>query len=91
MLDRDLVELNGVETKNLKRQVRRNELRFSGDFMFELNEEEFRIGSEQYGVANKLRGPIPDLKIHSQATLLLSGKENDHLVFDTCNRQWPTG
>ena len=38
MLDRDLAELYGVETKYLKRQVRRNELRFPVDFMFELNE-----------------------------------------------------
>ena len=41
MLDRDLAELYGVETKQLKRQVRRNIDRFPEDFMFELNEEEF--------------------------------------------------
>ena len=41
MLDRDLADLYGVETKNLKRQVRRNELRFPEDFMFELNDEGF--------------------------------------------------
>ncbi len=36
MLDRDLAELYGVETKQLKRQVRRNLGRFPEDFMFEL-------------------------------------------------------
>ena len=36
MLDRDLAELYGVETKYLKRQVKRNILRFPNDFMFEL-------------------------------------------------------
>ena len=34
MLDRDLAELYGVETKQLKRQVRRNSGRFPEDFMF---------------------------------------------------------
>ena len=40
MLDRDLAELFGVETKYLKRHVRRNILRFPDDFMFELTEKE---------------------------------------------------
>ena len=40
MLDRDLAELYGVETKYLKRQVRRNINRFPEDFMFQLNQEE---------------------------------------------------
>ncbi len=34
MLDRDLAELYGVETKVLKQAVRRNINRFPGDFMF---------------------------------------------------------
>lgn len=41
MLDRDLAELYGVETKHLKRQVRRNLSRFPSDFMFELTKQEF--------------------------------------------------
>ena len=36
MLDRDLAELYGVETKRLKEQVRRNIERFPEDFMYEL-------------------------------------------------------
>ena len=35
MLDRDLAELYGVDTKQLKRAVRRNIERFPEDFMFE--------------------------------------------------------
>ena len=35
MLDRDLAELYGVETKKLKEQVRRNIERFPNDFMFQ--------------------------------------------------------
>lgn len=40
MFDNDLAEMYGVETKNLKRQVKRNLLRFPKDFMFELTLEE---------------------------------------------------
>ncbi len=40
ILDYDLAELYGVETKRLKEAVRRNRERFPGDFMFELTETE---------------------------------------------------
>jgi len=42
MLDRDLAELYGVQTKVLKQAVRRNISRFPNDFMFELTDEEFQ-------------------------------------------------
>jgi ORF6N domain len=41
MLDRDLAAMYGVETKQLKRQVKRNIERFPKDFMFELTKKEF--------------------------------------------------
>jgi hypothetical protein len=40
MLDRDLAELYGVETKVLKQAVKRNIKRFPKDFMFELTKSE---------------------------------------------------
>lgn len=40
MIDRDLAELYGVETKRLNEQVKRNLKRFPEDFMFQLTEEE---------------------------------------------------
>ncbi len=40
LLDRDLAELYGVETKNLNRQVKRNKERFPVEFMFQLTKEE---------------------------------------------------
>lgn len=44
MLDSDLAKLYQVETKQLKRQVRRNIERFPGeDFMFELTPEEYAL------------------------------------------------
>jgi len=41
MLDRDIAELYGVETKRLKEQVKRNIGRFPEDFMFELSTREY--------------------------------------------------
>jgi hypothetical protein len=40
MLDSDLAELYGVETKRLNEQVRRNLSRFPSDFMFQLTDAE---------------------------------------------------
>ena len=48
MIDRDLAELYGVETKRLKEAVRRNISRFPEDFMFEMNNEEFEIWRTQF-------------------------------------------
>ncbi|HXD78694.1 MAG TPA: ORF6N domain-containing protein [Puia sp.] len=42
MLDRDLAELYGVETRVLNEAVRRNEKRFPEDFMFQLTAEELK-------------------------------------------------
>lgn len=41
MIDRDLAELYGLETKRLKEAVRRNITRFPEDFMFEMTNQEF--------------------------------------------------
>ncbi|MDX2432396.1 MAG: ORF6N domain-containing protein, partial [Bacteroides sp.] len=53
MLDRDLSELYGVETKQLKRAIRRNITRFPIDFMFELTKEELDNWRYQFGTSNK--------------------------------------
>ena len=52
ILDRDLASLYGVETKQLKRAVRRNINRFPKDFMFELNQEEFKILRSQFDTSS---------------------------------------
>lgn len=41
MLDKDLAQLYGVETKALNRAVKRNLDRFPDDFMFQLSKEEY--------------------------------------------------
>ena len=53
MLDRDLAELYGVETKYLKRQVKRNIIRFPEDFMFVLTGEEFAEWRCQFVTSNE--------------------------------------
>jgi hypothetical protein len=55
MIDSDLAVLYNVETRQLKRAVRRNINRFPPDFMFELTQEEFENQRCQIGTANSLR------------------------------------
>ncbi len=43
MLDRDLAELYEVSTKVLNQAIKRNIRRFPEDFMFQLNNKEFKI------------------------------------------------
>ena len=52
MLDRDLADLYEIETKQLKRAVRRNISRFPDDFMFELSPDEFNNLRSQFGTSS---------------------------------------
>ena len=52
MLDRDLAELYGVETKVLNQAVKRNIKRFPSDFMFQMTEEEFKNWRSQFVTSN---------------------------------------
>ena len=52
MIDRDLAELYQVETKQLKRQVRRNIVRFPNDFMLELIVQEHENLRSQFGTSS---------------------------------------
>ena len=55
MLDRDLAELYGVETRVLKQSVRRNKKRFPVDFMFELTREEIMRISQIVTSSTKIK------------------------------------
>jgi len=55
MIDRDLADLYGVETKRLKEAVRRNINRFPKDFMFEMNEDEFGNWRTQFATSKSDR------------------------------------
>lgn len=52
ILDFDIAVLFGVETKQLKRAVRRNVDRFPDDFMFELTIEEWQNLRSQFGTSS---------------------------------------
>jgi len=59
MLDKDLAELYGVETRDLNKAVKRNIDRFPEDFMFQMTNEEFgnlkfHFGTSSWGGTRKL-------------------------------------
>ena len=56
ILDADLAALYGVETKQLIRAVKRNQLRFPSDFMFQLTEEEFANLRFHFGTSSQWGG-----------------------------------
>jgi hypothetical protein len=56
MLDEDLADLYGVETKRLIEQVKRNRERFPGDFMFQLDGPEAAALRSQIATSNVGRG-----------------------------------
>ena len=56
MLDFDLAEMYGVETKRLKEQVRRNIERFPAEFMFELTKEEVQFSRSQFATLKTGQG-----------------------------------
>jgi len=53
MMDFDLAELYGIETKMLKRAVKRNMQRFPPDFMFELSQDEQTSLRRQIGTLKR--------------------------------------
>ena len=53
MLDFDLAQMYGTETKVLKQAVKRNIKHFPTDFMFELNKEEFEFLRSQIVTSNQ--------------------------------------
>jgi hypothetical protein len=75
MIDSDLAQLYGVETKQLKRAVRRNIKRFPPDFMFEISKKEY----------DSLRYQIGTLKIDEDSLRsqneTLQGKHSKYLPF----------
>jgi len=75
MLDRDLALLYGVETKVLKRNVRRHIERFPDDFMFEMTKKEFQDWRSQFGTSNSDRMGLrySPMAFTEQGVAMLSG------------------
>ncbi len=55
MLDRDLAEMYGVQTKVLNQAVKRNIERFPSDFMFQLSSEETQDWRAQFVTSNAIK------------------------------------
>ena len=62
MLDRDLAQMYGVETRILNQAVKRNISRFPEDFMVQLNEEEWRNLKSQI-VISSFHIPLTSVEI----------------------------
>lgn len=80
MLDFDLAEMYDVETKYLKRIVRRNMIRFPEDFLFQLSNEEFNSLTInlrcQIGTSNKGGLRYAPFAFTEQGVAMLSGLPN---------------
>ncbi|ABW66622.1 ORF6N domain-containing protein [Desulfosudis oleivorans] len=76
MLDRDLAELYGVETKVLKQAVKRNIKRFPSDFMFELTKEECKNLRSQIVTSSWGGSRYVPMAFTEQGVAMLSGVLN---------------
>ena len=76
MLDADLANLYGVETKVLKQAVRRNLVRFPQDFMFQLTADEANCQRSQFVTLDTGRGKYSKYRPYAfseQGVAMLSG------------------
>lgn len=82
MLDADLAELYGVETKILVRAVKRNIDRFPADFMFQLDEDEFENLRFQFGTSSRWGGRryLPYVFTEQGVAMLSSVLNSDRAV-----------
>jgi len=72
MLDSDLAELYGVETKRLLEQVKRNIERFPADFMYQLTEKEFTFLRSQFATSKRGGRRYPPYAFTEQGIAMLS-------------------
>ncbi len=73
MLDVDLAEMYGVETKRLKETVRRNSKRFPADFMFELHKKEWDNLRSQIATSSWGGARYQPFAFTEQGVAMLSG------------------
>jgi len=76
MIDSDLAELYGVETRRLNEQVKRNLLRFPEDFMFQLTDTEFNNLKSQIATSSWGGRRKPPLGFTEHGVLMLSSVLN---------------
>lgn len=80
LLDFDLADMYQVETKNLKRAVRRNIERFPEDFMFELTENENENLRCNFGTSSWGGSRYPPFAFSEQGVAQLSSVLNSPLA-----------
>ena len=89
MLDRDLANLYGVETKRLKEQVKRNIERFPEDFMFELSKKEYenlrsQIATSSWGGAKMRQLVFESAELRKEIEKLKADVDGKfRIVFET--------
>jgi hypothetical protein len=83
MLDFDLAELYGTETKFLKRAVKRNIDRFPADFMFELTKDELENLRCQIGTSSWGGSRYPPFAFNEYGVAMLSGVLNSPKAVET--------
>ncbi len=78
MIDRDLAELYGVETRVLNQAVRRNINRFPEDFMFQMTKEELENWKSQIVISDSIKKGLrkPPLVFTEQGVAMLSSVLN---------------
>ena len=76
MLDFDLAEMYEIETKNLKRTVKRNINRFPADFMFQLTKAEANL------LINNIRFRYQPYAFTEQGVAMLSGLLNSEKAIE---------
>jgi hypothetical protein len=83
MLDKDLAELYGIQTKGLKRTVKRNLSRFPSDFMFILEKGEINSLGYHFGTpAQQLFGGYAPFAFTEHGILMLSSVLNSRRAID---------
>lgn len=99
LLDRDLTQLYGIETKRLKEAVKRNLSRFPEDFMFVLTEDELHNWRSQFASSKSLKMGLrhPPMAFTEHGILMLSSVIHSELAISvniqimrlfTQMRQW---
>ena len=78
MVDRDIADLYGVETRVPNQAVRRNEKRFPKDFMFQMTKEEMEDWKSQIVISNNVKMGLrkPPLVFTEQGVAMLSSVLN---------------
>ena len=85
MLDRDLAQLYGVETKRINEAVKNNPDKFPDDFMFELSDDEFanlksKISTSSWGGTRYVPKVFAEQGVYMLATIIKSKVATDTTI-----------